>query len=476
MRRGAKAYLAASLVAQASALVRYVILARTIGPTELGLAATLILTSQFFESISDMGADRFIVQDATGDTPTTQKLVQLAIALRGGLIALALVLGAGFVAHLLHTPSLAPSLVALSLAPLIAGFVNLDLRRAQRTADFRPEALSIILSEVAATAATTIAALHLRDHTAVIYGLVVRSIVQVLVSHLTAKRLYGWAYSREIAARLTQFAGPLVVNGLLVFLGTQGDRVIVGSAVGPAALGQYSAILLLVFYPATAISRFLAGIHMPQVARTRDTEQFAHERDRLAGRSLLVSTALLVGFTVVGPIATPLLYGHRFAQPLPLFAALGFLQATRLLRFWPTTLALGTGDSVTVLVGNVFRIAALPLTLGAYYLAPSIYTIVGGFILGEIAALASALLLLARRQSTEAGADLRRSLLFIAIGALGLTGVAAAQLGNWLVVAPCLVAIVAMLAVMLRTEWAICLEALAMVERQLRRRSRVGSS
>src|SRR5689334_8515196 len=77
VRRGTKSYLAASLVAQASALARYVVLARMVGPTELGLAATLILTAQFFESISDTGADRFIVQDATGDTPATQGLVQV---------------------------------------------------------------------------------------------------------------------------------------------------------------------------------------------------------------------------------------------------------------------------------------------------------------------------------------------------------------------------------------------------------------
>ena len=50
--------------------MRYVILARLLGPEQLGLAATLLLTAQFFESLSDTGANRFIVQDARGDQDT----------------------------------------------------------------------------------------------------------------------------------------------------------------------------------------------------------------------------------------------------------------------------------------------------------------------------------------------------------------------------------------------------------------------
>lgn len=469
MRRGTKAYLAASLVAQASALARYVVLARMVGPTELGLAATLILTAQFFESISDTGADRFIVQDATGDTPATQGLVQLALVIRGVFIACALVLTANLVAGLLHSPALTLSLMALGFGPLIGGFIHLDLRRAQRTGDFRPEAVSTILSELAATAAITFAAWKLRDHTAVVYGLVVRAIVQVVVSHLTAMRPYRWSFSKDIASRFSLFAMPLIMNGLLLFLGSQGDRLIVGSAVGPQALGQYSAILLLIFYPSSAISRFVAGIHMPQVALSRDNaEGFSQTRNTLAGRALVISTTLLVGFAAVGPFVTPLLYGHRFVQPLPLFAGLAFLQATRLLRVWPTTLALGTGDTVGVLIGNVVRTIALPLTILAYVVLPSLYTIVGGFIIAEIAALLVALVRLVGRGTVEGGPDLRRVALFVAIGVVTSAGAIALAAGNWPLAAPCLLLLAILVGATVRAEWQTCREGLLMVRRQLR--------
>lgn len=470
MRKGTKIYLAASLVAQGGALVRYVLLARLVGPEELGLAAMLILTAQFFESMSDTGADRFIVQDATGDLPSTQKLVQLAMALRGTFIATALVLSAGLVAKLLGTPSLGPSLMALGIAPLIGGFINLDLRRAQRTGDFRPEAVSTILSELASTAATVAAAWVLRDHTAVVYGLVARAFVLVVVSHVLATGAYGWAFAKSDALRFSTFAGPLVMNGLLLFLGSQGDRLIVGGTVGAAALGQYSAIMLLIFYPAGAISRFLAGIHMPLIARARsDPAAFADQRARLAGRCLVIAAAILVGFTLVGPIVTPLLYGHRFAQPLPMFAGLAFLHAVRLLRFWPTTLALGTGDTVTVLISNLVRVAFLPLTLGAYFLWPSIYTIIAGFVVSEVFGLVVALLLLVRRETVEARPELRRSALFVLIGTATAAGATAVAAHNWLIAAPSIVALAGLLAVLARWERDTLLEAIALARARLLR-------
>jgi len=45
-RQGTAIFLASSFVAQACALIRYVVLARLLGPEQLGWSATLILTAQ----------------------------------------------------------------------------------------------------------------------------------------------------------------------------------------------------------------------------------------------------------------------------------------------------------------------------------------------------------------------------------------------------------------------------------------------
>jgi len=432
VRQGAKFFFAASLVAQAAALVRYVILARMLGPMELGLAATLILTAQFFESLSDTGANRYVVQHARGDTPEVIGLVQLVLAGRGFLLAGALALTAGVVADLYKAPILAPSLIALGLAQVLLGFQNLDIRRVQRRGDFRPEAVLTIVGEVSSAVAIGVAAWIVRDHTAVIYGLTARAIVMMSISHLLAERRYRWAFSRADTAAFSHFAWPLFLNGILLFLGSQGDRILVGASLGAAELGYYSAILLLVYYPTAALSRFVSSIHLPQVAQTRDDpEKFARTREQLGGRAVLLSTAMLLTFCITGPFFAPLLYGEAFAQPLPVFAGLALLQAIRLARCWPATLALGTGDSFTLLASNVVRVVAFPVAILAYAKWPSLYAIVGAFILGELLALATALIFEWRRGVVVARREFVRSFLLALVGSVATLMSAAAEARLW---------------------------------------------
>jgi O-antigen/teichoic acid export membrane protein len=436
VRQGTKAYFAANLTAQAAALVRYVVLARILGPEQLGLAAMLILTSQFFESISDTGSDRFLVQDADGDSPRLQGLVQLVLAGRGLLIAAALIISAPLLSGLYRAPTLEASLMWLGLSPLIGGFIHLDLRRAQRAQDFRPESAAIIVAELVSLAGTATAAFITRDHTAVIYGLVLRAVALVVVSHVTARRPYRWAYGREEGIRFSMFAAPLFLNGLLLFLGSQGDRLMVGSGLGAAALGHYSAILLLIYYPTSALSKFVMGIHLPHLAASRDdAPAFAAAREKLGGQTALLAIGVTAGFLLVAPFFTPLFYGRQFAQPLQIFALLGVLQAARFLRLWPTTLAVGIGRSSIVMLNNVARMVALPTAFLANLYFHSLESIVGGFIVGEIVALLAALWLLGQAKAVDLRHELLRVSEFVVAGVLVIAWAWALHVGD-LVVLP----------------------------------------
>ncbi len=418
MRQGARAYFAANITSQLFALIRYVVLARLLGPHELGLAATLILTAAFFEAVSDTGSDRFLIQDKDGDNPIMQGVIHAVMAARGVLIAAALALTAGLLAALYKEPDLQISLIALGVAPLIGGLAHLDMRRVQRTSDFRPESAVLFVSETFGLIATGVAAWIFRDHTAVVYGLVVRAISLVVVSHLVANRPYRWAFAGAEARTFGMFAAPLALNGFLLFLGSQGDRVVVGGTLGPAALGYYSAVLLLVYYPAAMLGRFLSGIHLPQLSGAKaDPAAFEVRHRDYAARTLLFGAGVVLGFALVAPVATPLLYGKAFAQPLQIFAMLGVLQALRFVRLWPTNVAVSLGQSVIVLLNNAARMAALPLAFAAAALCGSLEAIIGAFFIGEVAALLAALVLLARAKALGLAREVARVGAFLGLSA-----------------------------------------------------------
>lgn len=409
MRQGARAYFAANMAAQLFALLRYVILARLLGPLELGLAAALLLTVGFFGAVSDTGADRFLVQDRDGDSEKMQGVVHSVLAARGVLIATGMLLSAGLVATFYKSPQLESSLITVALVPLIIGFTHLDLRRVQRKGDFRPESAAMLVSESLSLLTTAVAAWITRDHTAVIYGQVVRAVSIVAVSHFTAKRPYRWAFAAPEARAFAAFAAPLSLNGLLLFIGSQGDRVVVGGSVGPETLGYYTAILLLVYYPTTMVGRFLSGMHLPLLAGAKsDDAAFKTQQGAYAARMIVLSAAIISGFAIVGPIAAPLLYGGAFAQPFHIFALLATLQTLRFARLWPTNVAVSLGRSWIVLLNNIARMAAIPLAFGAVALFGTLESIVGAFLVGEIAALIAALSLLARAGAVSPKQELLR--------------------------------------------------------------------
>ena len=231
-RKGGRIYFTATLVAQFSALLRYIVLARILGPEELGLAATLTVTSAFFDMISETGSDRFLIQDRDGDTAPVQNMVQLVYLSRGLLTATALVLSAYPIALFYHSPRLAWGLALMALPSVINGFLHLDIRRAQRQHDFHPQAVGILFAEIGALLATATAAWLTHQFTALIFGLVTRAVLMTAVSHIQAKRRYALKWDRDSARRLAHFAAPLTINGFLLFIVSQSDRVIVGNQLG----------------------------------------------------------------------------------------------------------------------------------------------------------------------------------------------------------------------------------------------------
>jgi O-antigen/teichoic acid export membrane protein len=463
VRRGANVYFAASGVAQLSALLRYVILARMLGPEQLGLAATLVLTSAFFDYISETGSDRFLIQDRDGDTPAVQKLVHLVHVSRGVTTALALAVLAWPLALAFKAPKLAEGIAILGISRFIVGFIHLDLRRMQRHLDFRIESVCLFTSEISGLIATGLAAYFTKEYTSILYGLTVRSLVLVATSHLLAKRPYEVGLSREHSSRLSRFALPLMANGVLLYFATQGDRWVIQHQLGFAQLGRYSAILLLVYYPVAMLQKYTQAMYMPILARARDnpTERM-RASNVMGGQILMLALSISLGFSIVGPIATSILYGHKFTEAALIVGLIGILQTSRYLLVFPTVVALSVGRSFATLTVNLVRLVAYP---AAFVGGLTVGGVVIGFVFGELIAHSAGLMLLNQGFKRPLISGFHRIVLFASGSATILGWVWVVQnralpQGAGLLLVSCL-----LMAWLIRSERAAITETLAMVRK-----------
>jgi O-antigen/teichoic acid export membrane protein len=217
------------------------------------------------------------------------------------------------------------------------------------------------------------------------------------MSHILAKRRYAFGWNKSDGARLIRFSYPLMITGLFLFIGSQGDRVVVARWLGAKPLGLYSAVLLLIYFPSALIINYLSALYIPLVSAERDhSARRAVVIGHLGGQVVLLAIVMCCGFALVAPLAVTLLYGHRYTQTALLVGLVGILQCTRALITWPTAINLALARSRTVLASNIARLLAFPGAYAGVRLLGGLEGMVAGLAVGEFAAVTIALALMNR--------------------------------------------------------------------------------
>jgi O-antigen/teichoic acid export membrane protein len=416
-----------------AAAARYTLFVRLMSPEQLGLAATIILTASFFDTVTDTGSDRFLIQDDSGEAPDALSMVHFVLIARGVGTAALLVLLASSLAAFYKAPQLTTGFYLLSAYPLIYGFVNADARRQQRYHDFRPDSACLIWAESMSLVAAVVTLLIWRNYYAAIAALVVRALMIVLVSNIVATVKYEVKYSKTFAVKISRFGAPLMFNGVGLFLGGQGDRLVIARALSLTELGVYSAVSLLIYYPSALLGRYLSGLQLPIVAAAKHAGERRDEMlSLIAGGATLFAIGQAAGFALVAPLVIPIIYGPRFSQLLSVVAIIGFLQASRFIRNWPTNVALGLGRSLPVLVSNIVRLVGLPLAIVGGWAGLGLMGLAGSFVIGELVAAVVSLLMINRILEKPWSHDLDRVAEFATCGALTVVSAWMLQAGGLL--------------------------------------------
>lgn len=392
------------LTSEALSLVRSILLARLLGPAEMGVCAILALTLSLLDMLSDLGPDRLLIQAEDGDQPEFQKTAQSLQALRGLACACALLVFAIPVASLLGTPAAYGQLAAVGLITLLRGGLHLDVKRRQRTGNFRPQLTADLVSAIAATLTVVLLAPWLRNAWLFVAAGTLQSLVLVLMSHLTAERRYSWGYNRDVARRMLIFGWPLVLNGLLMFGAMQGDRLIVLGSASKADLGRYAVAIQFSLIPVLLLSRVASTLWLPLLAR--DQSQPVRFQARLNQLALLLGAVALtfsLGFMSLGGPVLRLLYGPEFSVSTGLLGWLAVMQGVRLLRSLPSLAAMARADSLNPLAANVLRLAGLIAALAACLMGLELEAIAAAGAVGEFLALAGSIVLLHRRHGIATG-------------------------------------------------------------------------
>jgi len=392
---------------------RSIILARLLTPADFGVAATFLMTIQFLEMLSDLGADKLLVQCREEEAERLQRVSQSLAVVRGLIIGLVIFLLAGVLARMFRAPEAVAGFRLLAVVPVVRGFCHQDIVRMQREMRFGPWVFTQIASGTVATLLAWPLAIYFRDWRSLLGMLVMDSLLVLALSHLLAERRYRWGLEGGELSRLVQFGWPLLINGLLVFGIFQGDRFIVATWYGMTELGLYSVAFMVAILPVGVSSRIGELLLLPVFSNLRAESARLDRAYRLTQQVVSFGAAALsIMWIVAGPAIVVLLYGRKYQSAAILVGWLGIAHAVRLLRLVPTLGVLAYADSRNPLIANIVRTTALPLAAGAAACGGDLRLIAAATLVGETLAFVSAVLGAHRRHGLSWSAVVYPSLCY----------------------------------------------------------------
>ncbi len=349
---------------QVLAFVRNIIVARLLTPEDVGLGATFWVTVALLQSLSELAADKLLIQAPDGDRRELQANVQSWQVLRGVASAIVLFFIAWPISALFERPDARWAFQCVALVPILRGFMHLDHKRVQRDMRFGQQAAVELTSQAAAVALAWPMCVWLRDYSAFLALIILKEAAVLVTTHALATRRFTLGWNREYVRRLLGFGWPLLVSGLLMFSVMKGDRLIIGAAYNMYDLGLYAVAIGLIMAPAAMLLRVLNPLFFPLLSRVQDDPVRVAAQTRRYAECLGTAAALLAIPMIVA--AAPLLhflYGSPYENAASLLAWLAVAQALRLIRNAPTTACVARADTRAALAGNLARAFAVLFAL-----------------------------------------------------------------------------------------------------------------
>ena len=310
--------LGGNVVLQAFRIAFAIALARFLTPHEYGLAGMALVFSTLVMAFSDLSLGVGLVQrkEISEEDRSTVFWTSVAagIALTAGGIALS-----GPLASFYGEPDVQPLFAAVAISFVIGSLGATHAALLHRDMNFRSITIRVTSTAFLGGLTGVVAAAAGAGAWALIYQTLVVAVVSTTLLWLAhpwrPKLLFSFRSLRDLGG----FGARIFGVRVLEYARLNGDKLLVGRMLGPAALGVYTVAFNIHLLP---ISRFVVAIQdtlLPALSRLQD------ERQRLAAvwlkatrlvAAILVPT--LLGLVVVAPDLIPVLLGDRWSDVAPL--------------------------------------------------------------------------------------------------------------------------------------------------------------
>jgi len=318
--RGGVALGTRQVLVQGANLLGFVVLARLLGPAELGTVVMALFAQGALTSVASLGLGTSLVrlprEPDAGDLRAvlaTQHLVAIPLALACWLVA------PTAVALTLSSPGAVVALRAVALAVVLVPLQTVPLACLERRLDFAHVARVEAVQALAYNGVGVLLVWAGAGVPGVAIALLVRALAGALLATLAAPWPIGWRVDLARVRPLLRFGIPLQAASWMSIVKDGLSPVLVGLTAGAAAVGLIEWAQALATY-ATVALMILQRVYVPAFARVQGEPG---ELGRLVGHAVLAANAVAAPIAVVTLVLfepiVDLVFGARWHAARELF-------------------------------------------------------------------------------------------------------------------------------------------------------------
>lgn len=396
-----------------SMLLRNIIFARFLSPSDFAVTLTFGLVLSLFEYISNFGHENFMQRSNAGNTSRFQATMHSMMVARGLILSIGIILIAPLIPKLLNIETIEFNYALLAIVPFINSFAHLDHRRLHRQQIYSVTAKIGITADILSIIIALTCILLWKDYWAFYASFVFRHSASTVLSHVYARRRYLLALEYQHIKSLITFGLPLLFVGLLKYIGMEFDKAIVARIAGLDVFAIYVLTLMLLVNGTNILTLSLSKIFIRRISVSQNTiKQTVNSNGVIHAFLLLPLLVLLCG---LGEEIVMIIFGHQYS-PIPfLIVALGATVGIRSINQWLNQIVIASSPTKLILIADLIRVSIALIGVSFIYKNATVILIAGVFWLSELGYFIVLSLLLNTRFSILATSARMLAIYFICI-------------------------------------------------------------
>ena len=396
-------------------LLRTVILARLLEPSEFGLMGIAFVAITAAEVLSQTGFSRAVVQRRDDPTPYLDTIWLVSLA-RGLLLAGIVSAAAPLLGSFFRAPASVNVLRVVSLRFVLSGLFSPAWHLLERDLKLTRYAMPSLVCFVVDFLVTLAIALRHPSVWAMVWGYLAGVLAMGVATYVVGPYLPRARFDASRARSLYAFGRHIFRYELLSYILQQADRIVIGRLRSLTDLGLYTFASRLVTEPALSLHAIVMRVVFPTFASIQtERDRIREAYLRVMGLIALASIPPSVGLLAIAPEMIPVVLGERWVPMTGAFRILTFLGIATALERTCATVTAGIGHPHLATRASLVRLALVTLFLVPATLA---FSIEGAAMVMVGAALPSTVYLL-HAAGAAVGADQRDQWVVLGVPAIG---------------------------------------------------------